>query len=184
MDIMCWAGYQLYDCKSEFRMYWLHSKMQELPQQGKCGEKSFCFTPVPFHQCNTGTRTVPMLTLADEAFLSVRLQCHTYTANMSLLAGGLQSALAAPVGFRRDGLLFLHREGHYDLGTSPLGLLWKDASSSRYFIETDAKGNILAQQAVVLRCLRTGQIGTGDEPPCPLGPMPVSLARADSGHLE
>ena len=61
MDIMCWAGYQLYDCRSEFRMYWLYSKMQELPQQGKCGGKSFCFTPVPFHQCNIGTPTALML---------------------------------------------------------------------------------------------------------------------------
>lgn len=59
MDIMCWAGYQLYDCKSEFRMYWLCSKVQELPQQGKCGQSSFGFQPVPFHSCDTGAQVYP-----------------------------------------------------------------------------------------------------------------------------
>ena len=117
-------------------------------------------------------------------FLSASHLCHTHTADMNLLAGGLQAAYAGPVAFRRDGLLFLHKEGHYDLGTSPLGLLWKDASSSRYFIETDAKGNIPPQQTVVLRCLPIGQMGTGDEPPCPLGPGPAFLAQADIGHLK
>ena len=53
MDIMCWAGYWLYDCKSEFRMYWLCSKLQELPQQGKCGQTSYGFQPVPFLQLVT-----------------------------------------------------------------------------------------------------------------------------------
>lgn len=55
MDIMCWAGYQLYDCVSEFRMYWAHSKLQELPQQGRCGRNSNGFLPVPLHQCDPGT---------------------------------------------------------------------------------------------------------------------------------
>ena len=54
MDVMCWAGYQLYDCTSEFRMYWMHSKLQEMPHQGRCGHNSHSFVAVPFHQCDTG----------------------------------------------------------------------------------------------------------------------------------
>ena len=46
-----------------------------------------------------------------------------------------------PCSFQRDGLLLLHREGHYWPGEgTPLALLWKDAASSRYFIDTDAAG--------------------------------------------
>lgn len=86
--------------------------------------------------------------------------------------------------FRRDGLLLLHKEGHYDLGTSPLALLWKDALSSRYFVETDAKGVIPPQQIVVLQCLPSGFVGTGDEPPCPLAPIPAALAPADAQQLK
>ena len=58
MDIMCWAGYWLHDCKSEFRMYWLGSKLQELPHQGRCGQSSFGFLPVPFHTCDSGTQSI------------------------------------------------------------------------------------------------------------------------------
>ncbi len=58
MDIMCWAGYRLHDCKSEFRMYWLCSKLQELPHQGRCGQSSFGFLPAPFHSCDSGTQSI------------------------------------------------------------------------------------------------------------------------------
>lgn len=103
-------------------------------------------------------------------------------ASGMMAAGGLQAAYAGPVPFQRDGLLLLHKEGHYDLGTSPLALLWKDAQSSRYFIETDAKGNVSPQQIVVLQCLPNGTVGTGDEPPCSLAPIPEPLAHADSSQ--
>jgi hypothetical protein len=42
--------------------------------------------------------------------------------------------------FVRDGLLLLHKEAQYCPGQTPLALLWKDRSSSRYFIDTDAAG--------------------------------------------
>ena len=103
---------------------------------------------------------------------------------MGLVAGGLQAAYAGPVPFRRDGLLLLHREGHYDLGTSPLALVWKDGRSSRYFIETDAKGVVPAQQVVVLRCLPDGTLGTGDEPPCSMGSVSEAFAHADISQLK
>jgi len=61
MDIMCWGGYQLYDCKSEFRMYWLHSKLQELPYHGRCGQISYSFLPGPSHNCNSGVCRILIL---------------------------------------------------------------------------------------------------------------------------
>ena len=78
MDIMCWAGYWLYNCKSEFRMYWLCSKLQELPQKGKCGQISFGFLPVPFHNSDSGTQATPALvyteTKSNESLCA--LQCN------------------------------------------------------------------------------------------------------------
>lgn len=29
LDVMCWRGHPVYDCQTEFRFYWLHSKVQE-----------------------------------------------------------------------------------------------------------------------------------------------------------
>ncbi len=72
MDMMCWAGYRLYDCKSEFRMYWLCSKLQELPQQGRCGQNSFGFLPVPFHNCDSGIPNLSLQSL-DGLLLMVAL---------------------------------------------------------------------------------------------------------------
>ncbi|XP_062998964.1 snurportin-1 isoform X2 [Elgaria multicarinata webbii] len=37
LDVMCWRGHPVYDCQTDFRFYWLHSKMQE---EGSLGEKS------------------------------------------------------------------------------------------------------------------------------------------------
>ena len=86
--------------------------------------------------------------------------------------------------FRRDGLLLLHKEAHYDLGTSPLALLWKDAGSSRYFIETDAKGIVQPRQVVVLQCLPSGHLGTADDPPCQLALIPAAVPHCPSNQLK
>ena len=29
LDVMCWKGYSLYDCSTEFRLYWRETKLQE-----------------------------------------------------------------------------------------------------------------------------------------------------------
>ncbi|KAG8440286.1 hypothetical protein GDO86_006157 [Hymenochirus boettgeri] len=34
LDVMCWRGHPVYDCQTEFRFYWLQSKLQE--QEGLC----------------------------------------------------------------------------------------------------------------------------------------------------
>ena len=99
-------------------------------------------------------------------------------------AGGLQAAHSGPVPFRRDGLLLLHKEAHYDLSASPLALLWKDAGSSRYFIETDAKGIVRSQQVVVLQCLPSGHFGTADDPPCELAADPAAVPHCPSTGLK
>ncbi|XP_029431116.1 snurportin-1 isoform X2 [Rhinatrema bivittatum] len=29
LDVMCWRGHPVYDCQTDFRFYWIHSKLQE-----------------------------------------------------------------------------------------------------------------------------------------------------------
>ena len=54
-------------------------------------------------------------------------------------AGGLREAYKGQVAYERDGVLLLHKEGHYHQGHTPLALLWKDTACSRYVIDTDAQ---------------------------------------------
>ena len=57
-----------------------------------------------------------------------------------MAADGLKAAHSGPVAFRRDGCYFLHKQGHYTLGSSPLALVWKDADCSPFHVDTDADG--------------------------------------------
>ena len=63
-----------------------------------------------------------------------------------LSTGALQEAYTGPVPFQRDGLMFLHKEGHYSLDSTPLALLWKDAHCSQYLLETEGDGTVPDQQ--------------------------------------
>lgn len=45
---------------------------------------------------------------------------------------GLAHAYSSPVPFIKDGLLFYFKAAHYQLGPTPLVLLWKDDTVTRY----------------------------------------------------
>lgn len=77
----------------------------------------------------------------------------------------------------RDGLLLLNKEGHYELGATPLALLWKDAKCSQYLLDTDAAARVPQWQHVVLRYLGNGQCGTADAPPVRLVTLPADVAQ-------
>ncbi|KAK9915988.1 hypothetical protein WJX75_007001 [Coccomyxa subellipsoidea] len=97
-------------------------------------------------------------------------------SKLAEIAEGIQAAYSGMAPFQqRDGLLFLNREAHYDLGSSPLALLWKDAHSSRYFLDTDAAGVVPDWLHIVLQCLDNGHVGTGDDPPIIVGTVPQDL---------
>jgi snurportin-1 len=92
-------------------------------------------------------------------------------------ADGLLAAYQAPQPFTRDGLLFLAKDGNYELGVTPLAMLWKDGVCSQYPLDTNSDGSTPERQKVVL-ALRadTGDVVTGD-------PQPVSLARLPAQFL-
>nr|XP_056721888.1 snurportin-1 [Euleptes europaea] len=88
LDVMCWRGHPVYDCQTDFRFYWLRSKMEE---EAGLEEKS---------------RLNP--------FRFVGLQNYPCT-NESLC-----EVLATDFPFEVDGLLFYHKQAHYNPGSTPL----------------------------------------------------------------
>ena len=123
---MCWKGYSLYSCTAEFRLFWLQTKLAEAGLGGPPEPMGAGPGPGPGQgpggQPTQARRIAPL---------------PAYRAS----PGGLLAAHSGAVGFVRDGLSILHREGRYEAGRgTPLALLWKDAACSRYLLETDAAG--------------------------------------------
>ncbi|CAM9613617.1 unnamed protein product [Ectocarpus sp. 6 AP-2014] len=113
LDMMAWKGYPLYDCNTDFRFYWVRTKLLEAdgPLDTVTSRNAYRIKPTPYHECDRQ---------------------------------GLAHAYASPVPFIKDGLLFYLKTAHYQLGPTPLVLLWKDASVARYL-------GIQSDQAVVLK---------------------------------
>lgn len=111
-DLLSWKGYSMCDCSAEFRLFWVGSKLEEAGATAVAGS-------APHHARRFAP--VPAYRCTPE---------------------GLTAAHSGPVPFTRDGLWLLHREAHYAAGPTPLALLWKDAASSRYVIDTDPAGGL------------------------------------------
>lgn len=174
LDLMCWKGYSLYHCSAEFRLFWVQGKLAEssatsafatslLGVGGGSGGGGSGST------ANGGADGQPAATAAVRRFQP--LPAYRCTPE------GLAMACRHPVSFQRDGLLLLHQEGQYWPGQTPLALLWKDAASSRYFIDTDPAGVPLAQQQIVLEFRMDCTVATHDDSPVVLGRMPDSFVR-------
>ncbi|CAI9093361.1 OLC1v1028848C1 [Oldenlandia corymbosa var. corymbosa] len=132
IDMVCWAGFSLYECTAEFRFFWLNSKLLEV---GACDAPStyhkFRFSTVPVYDCDQQ---------------------------------GLETAYTGATAYIKDGLLFFNKHAHYQLGNTPLALVWKDEKCSQYVIDTDSKGEIPNQQQLVLELLDDGRLATSDDP--------------------
>eukprot|EP00903_Cladosiphon_okamuranus_P016060 g14826.t1 len=113
LDMMAWKGYPLYDCNTDFRFYWVRTKLQEAdgPLDSVTSRNAYRIKSTPYHECDRQ---------------------------------GLAHAYSSPVPFIKDGLLFHLKSAHYQLGPTPLVLLWKDASVARYL-------GVESAQAVVLK---------------------------------
>ena len=148
---MVWRGYSLYDCTSEFRLFWLQSKLSELSPPSAAAPASgwsFRFQPLPFSPA-----TPEALRWAGQG-------------------------LVDPHGaFPRDGLLLRHREALYlPCPSTPLLLRWKDGGCSRFPMDTEAGGAPLARPRCTLRLGgAVGEAGavrpllTADDPPVLMG---------------
>ncbi|CAG5957645.1 unnamed protein product [Menidia menidia] len=104
LDVMCWRGHPVYDCPTEFRFFWLQSKVQETDGLSEIAKRN----PV-------GIRIArPLFYPRMHHFQFVSLQSSDCTAE------SIRNALAAEYSFSVDGLLFYHRQTHYTPGTTPL----------------------------------------------------------------
>jgi hypothetical protein len=135
LDLVCWNGFELYDCTAEFRLFFLRSKYQEeerlrLPPQPHGASSSSRIVPVDYHDCD---------------------------------ARGLEQAYRGPAAFARDGLLLLLKQGYYLMGLSPLALAWKDAACSRYMALDMAPEALAPPQRCVL-CVGPAAVEGGPHP--------------------
>ena len=148
LDTLAWNGVSLYDCAAEMRAAWTHAKLGH-PETAECPEAGAA-------DANTNAfRFAPL---------------PVYDAD----AAGIRNAYdAAAVPFQRDGLLFLAKDGAYELGVTPLAALWKDARCSRFFLEENPGAADPERQRVVLSLdAETGDVVTGDASPVALARLP------------
>nr|GME00533.1 snurportin-1 [Ipomoea batatas] len=87
-DMVCWAGFSLYECTAEFRFYWLNTKLAET---GACDAPStyhrYRFSSVPVYDCvqeglqSAYTGPVPYV---KDGLLFYNKQAHYQTGNTPL----------------------------------------------------------------------------------------------------
>lgn len=63
---------------------------------------------------------------------------------------GLKEAVNGSINYQQDGIIVAHKDGLYVPGSTPLMMLWKDASCSRFFLETDGDGNLPSHQVYIV----------------------------------
>ncbi|KAG1054375.1 hypothetical protein G6F43_003610 [Rhizopus delemar] len=95
LDIMCWKGYSVTDCDTNFRNFWLHTKFQPNELDLPNSENRF-YKFVPLQAIST--TEVSSIAKNPEQYLN-ETQQNTYEI---------------------DGLLFYHKQAHYIGGSTPL----------------------------------------------------------------
>eukprot|EP01025_Chloroclados_australasicus_P047482 TRINITY_DN532_c0_g1_i3.p1 TRINITY_DN532_c0_g1~~TRINITY_DN532_c0_g1_i3.p1 ORF type:complete len:413 (+),score=44.25 TRINITY_DN532_c0_g1_i3:252-1490(+) len=141
MDVLIWKDYLMVDCQADFRMFWLQQQIAPEIQDSKKKEGG-----------QAGTD---------------QLSFQVVPSGMECSAEMLQQAKDNDIGIVRDGLLFLHKQGHYLIDSeapSPLALRWKDETCSRYPIDTDKDERQLDQQTIQLNVTDDYSLATIDDP--------------------
>ncbi|CAN0853534.1 Cellulose synthase A catalytic subunit 8 [UDP-forming] [Linum grandiflorum] len=137
IDMVCYGSHSFYDCTSEFRFYWLNSKLEETGASASPSyHHKYRFCPVRVQSCDQK---------------------------------GLLAAYTEATPYVKDGLLFYNKHAHYQHGSTPLALVWKDDKCSQYVIDTDSAGQVPNQQLVVLELKEDGNLATSDDPPVVFG---------------
>mmetsp|Transcript_25161 Transcript_25161/g.53955 ORF Transcript_25161/g.53955 Transcript_25161/m.53955 type:complete len:444 (+) Transcript_25161:176-1507(+) len=171
-DCMVWEDYSLVDCDFEFRRFWLSQRLPGGPAGPAINGDCFGFGSSS-GSCSSGddANAVAFHVAATPVEKATR----------ETLARAYSDAFA----YEKDGLILIHKEALYIQGQqTPLCLQWKDAHCSRYPIDTDAEGNVLEKQSVVLQLAADGRsVCTGDDDPIALGALPLAFAQENAGSL-
>lgn len=161
---MCWRGYSLYDCTTEFRLFWAQSKLAEsgaaaAPVRLRPSPDRWTGSGAMRRSLSGGGRCRRSVTLVVRRSSPPQGHLHRFRfAQLPVYPAtpeGIAAAYSpqAPPPFVRDGLHFLTKEANYEPGHTPLALAWKDAACSPYFIDTDAEGVVPEHQRIVLQLL-------------------------------
>ncbi|EDO34636.1 predicted protein [Nematostella vectensis] len=144
LDIMCWRGHPVFDTETEFRFYWLKTKLQELSALGQATASNpfivRVFFPVQVYllgilslhsgshfTCSFHSDSIPDLgslwqsaIQGDTKAAMTFRTCSVFT--MMLKAPSIYTAntTAKPKNYLVDGLLFFHKRTHYSQGRTPL----------------------------------------------------------------
>uniref|UniRef100_A0A8D0BM25 Snurportin-1 n=1 Tax=Salvator merianae TaxID=96440 RepID=A0A8D0BM25_SALMN len=100
LDVMCWRGHPVYDCQTDFRFYWLLSKMQE---EIGLGEKSrlnpFQFVGLQHYSCTPESLCEVLATdfpFEVDGLLFYHKQAH-YSPGSTPLVGWLRPYMVADI---------------------------------------------------------------------------------------
>ena len=107
IDVLLWNGMNFVDQDVDFRFAWIRDRSRELDPVASGSHFSFVEPRFP---CSN---------------FDVIAQCYNHFEDDTKF------------GFRQDGILFYHRKGIYEMGHSPLTLIWKDSFCCPYFVDTD-----------------------------------------------
>ncbi|GJR63608.1 snurportin-1 [Tanacetum coccineum] len=152
----------------------LHRFPSALPNGAKTRDRSaqsYCILDCIFHELDQTYYVIDMVCWAGISFYECTAEFRFFWMNSKLVESGaceapsayhkyrfslvpvyncdhegLQTAYTGVVPYVKDGLLFYNKHAHYQMGTTPLTLVWKDDTCSQYVIDTDNKGQIPNQQ--------------------------------------
>jgi len=60
LDMMAWKGNLYYDCPTDFRLYWMHTKLSETETKETSPFNEYRFIPLPYYECNASGITAVM----------------------------------------------------------------------------------------------------------------------------
>jgi hypothetical protein len=121
-DVIAWRGVMLAGCTAECRAFWLAGNMVDCvePAAAAAAPGSAAVAAEDGSSGGAGPRLALLPALPATA------------EGLEAAAVGASSGRA--LGFVQDGAWLLHKEGHYQPGRTPLALLWKDETCSRYLL--------------------------------------------------
>ncbi|XP_078056278.1 snurportin-1 [Mustelus asterias] len=101
LDVMCWRGHPVYDCQTEFRFFWLQSKLQEEGEKLAeiASRNPFKFVGLPNSLCNPDTICQTLAAnypFEVDGLLFYHKQTH-YTPGSTPLVGWLKPYMVADI---------------------------------------------------------------------------------------
>lgn len=122
--MLVWKNYSLYDSSTDFRRFWVQSKLAETSVATVGNQNRYRFLPVPAALCTLESFAFAYPVAGDEVPPAARM-----------------AEQERRLGFRQDGILLYNRHSHYnnDTGENPLCMQWKDINTTDYFVDTASR---------------------------------------------